>query len=87
MILRNVCRSRNRISGLINYFKHHEYQVSADATWDEDELQDVYKDMKILNKKKMEAPEDAYVGVEDGKFTIVKEVLGTTIKEKHLKLL
>lgn len=69
----------------VNYFKHHEYQVSADATWDEDELQDVYKDMKILNKKKMEAPEDAYVGVEDGKFTIVKEVLGTTIKEKTFK--
>ena len=69
----------------VNYFKHHEYQVSADATWDEDELQDVYKDMKILNKKKMEAPEDAYVGVEDGKFTIVKEVLGTTIKEKSFK--
>ena len=69
----------------VNYFKHHEYQVSADATWDEEELQDVYKDMKILNKKKMEAPEDAYVGVEDGKFTIVKEVLGTTIKEKTFK--
>ena len=34
----------------VNYFKHHEYQVSADATWDEEELQDVYKDMKILNK-------------------------------------
>ena len=33
----------------------------------------------------MEAPEDAYVGVEDGKFTIVKEVLGTTIKEKTFK--
>lgn len=69
----------------VNYFKHHEYQVSADATWNEDELKTVYKDMKILNKKKMEAPEDAYVGVEDGKFTIVKEVLGTTIKEKTFK--
>ena len=69
----------------VNYFKHHEYQVSADATWNEDELQDVYKNMDILNKKKMEAPEDAYVGVEDGKFTIVKEVLGTTIKEKTFK--
>ena len=65
-----------------NYFKHHEYQVSADVTWNEDQLQDVYKDMKILDSKYMVSPKDAYVGVEDGKFAIIDEVLGSTIKEK-----
>ena len=65
-----------------NYFKHHEYQVSADVTWDEDQLQDVYKDMKILDSKYMVSPKDAYVGVEDGKFAIIDEVLGSTMKEK-----
>ncbi len=78
-------KEQNPYIWFVNYFKRHEYRVSADATWNEDELQDVYKNMDILNKKKMEAPEDAYVGVEDGKFTIVKEVLGTTIKEKTFK--
>ncbi len=69
----------------VNYFEHHEYQVGADVTWDDALLNDVFDDMKILDKKEMTAPEDAYVGVKDGKFGIVDEVTGNTIKEKTFK--
>lgn len=75
-------KEQKPVAWISNYFKHHEYQVSADVTWDEDQLQDVYKDMKILDSKYMVAPKDAYVGVEDGKFAIIDEVLGSTIKKK-----
>ena len=67
---------------VVHYFEHHEYQVLADVTWNEDQLQDVYKDMKILDSKYMVSPKDAYVGVKDGKFAIIDEVLGSTLKEK-----
>lgn len=69
----------------VNYFEHHEYQVGADVTWNDTLLDDVFDDMKILDKKEMTAPKDAYVGVKDGKFGIVDEVTGNTIKEKTFK--
>ncbi|MGN0155275.1 MAG: L,D-transpeptidase family protein, partial [Lachnospiraceae bacterium] len=64
----------------INMFEHHDYEVGADASWDEAALSEILEGLKILDKKTMVKPKDAYVGVEDGKFTIVKEVLGSTLK-------
>lgn len=69
----------------VNMFGHHDYTVGADAVWDEKALDAQYDSMKILDKKLMVAPKDAYVGVEDGKFKIVKEVLGTTIDTAAFK--
>ena len=63
----------------VNMFKHYDFAVSADTSWDEDALEDIFSNMDSLKKKEMESPEDAYVGVEDGKFAIVKERLGNTI--------
>lgn len=69
----------------VNMMGHHDYEIGADASWDEAALSDIYDSMDILNKKMMTAPEDAYVGVEDGKFAIVKEILGTTINTNVFK--
>ncbi|MDD6072370.1 MAG: L,D-transpeptidase family protein [Clostridiales bacterium] len=63
----------------VNMFKHYDFAVSADTSWDEEALEDIFSNMDSLKKKNMQSPEDAYVGVEDGKFAIVKENLGTTI--------
>lgn len=69
----------------VNMMGHHDYEIGADASWDEDALSAVYDSMDILNKKMMTAPKDAYVGVEDGKFAIVKEIMGTTINASAFK--
>ena len=69
----------------MNMWKHHDYEIGADASWDEAALTDLYDSMDILEKKTMTAPKDAYVGIEDGKFAIVKEVMGTTIKVSAFK--
>jgi len=66
----------------VNMFNHHDYTVNASATWNEEKLTDIVSKLSILNEKKMVKPEDAYVGVEDGKFAIIKEVKGSTIKEE-----
>ena len=63
----------------MNLMNHHDYTIGAETTWNTEALEDVYDDMKMLDKKLMTAPKDAYIGVEDGKFAIVKEDLGTTI--------
>ncbi len=63
----------------VNMFSPHEFEIGADAKWEDSALSDIFNEMKMLDKKVMVAPKDAYVGVEDGKFTIVKEVLGSTI--------
>ena len=69
----------------MNMWKHHDYEIGADASWDEAALTDLYDSMDILEKKTMTAPKDAYVGIEDGKFAIVKEVMGTTIRVSAFK--
>mgnify|MGYP000802089861 CR=1 FL=1 len=69
----------------VNMWKHHDYEIGADASWDETALADLYDSMDILKKKLMTAPKDAYVGIEDGKFAIVKEIMGTTIKVSDFK--
>lgn len=69
----------------MNLTNHHDYVVDANATWNEDALESVYKDMKMLDKKLMIAPKDAYIGVEDGKFAIVKEDLGSTVIVDNFK--
>ena len=63
----------------VNMFSPHEFEIGADAKWEDSLLSDIFNEMKMLDKKVMVAPKDAYVGVKDGKFTIVKEVLGSTI--------
>lgn len=69
----------------VNMMGHHDYEIAADASWDEAALSDIYDSMDILNKNMMIAPEDAYVGIEDGKYAIIKEVLGTTINTSTFK--
>ena len=69
----------------VNCMKHHDFTVGADATWNQDKLNGIYEKMQILDKKLMIEPKDAYIGVEDGKFAIVKEVLGTTINTEQFK--
>ncbi len=63
----------------VNFMEHHDYTITAEATWDEKALETVYDEMKMLDKKLMTAPKDAYIGIQDGKFAIIKEELGTTI--------
>ncbi len=69
----------------MNLMNHHDYAIGANATWNEDALEKLYKDMKMLDKKFMTAPKDAYIGVEDGKFAIIKEEMGTTLLVDNFK--
>lgn len=69
----------------MNLMNHHDYTVGANATWNEDALESLYKDMKMLDKKLMTSPKDAYIGIEDGKFAVIKEDLGTTLNVDNFK--
>ncbi|MDE5863899.1 MAG: L,D-transpeptidase/peptidoglycan binding protein [Lachnospiraceae bacterium] len=69
----------------VNIMEHHDFEIGADASWNEALLDGEFDEMDILEKKEMVAPEDAYVGVENGRFTIVKEVMGNTLKEEEFK--
>ncbi|MDE6759114.1 MAG: L,D-transpeptidase family protein [Lachnospiraceae bacterium] len=76
----NACfKKQQAYLWFVNMFSPHEFEIGADAKWEDSALSDIFNEMKMLDKKVMVAPKDAYVGVEDGKFTIVKEVLGSTI--------
>ena len=70
---------------IVNMFKAYEFKVGADATWNQGWLDEFYDSLKMLDKMTMTTPKDAYVGVVDGKFEIVEEVLGTTIDVDKFK--
>jgi lipoprotein-anchoring transpeptidase ErfK/SrfK len=63
----------------VNMFQAYDFGIDADTAWNQEKLEDIYSDMDILKSSNMEKPQDAYVGVVDGKFAIVKEELGSTI--------
>ncbi|MDE6435066.1 MAG: L,D-transpeptidase family protein [Lachnospiraceae bacterium] len=69
----------------VKMFEHYDFTIGADSVYDEAALDDIYDSMDILKKNNMESPKDAYVGVVDGKFAIVKEVMGTTIIEEAFR--
>ncbi|MCM1180086.1 MAG: L,D-transpeptidase/peptidoglycan binding protein [Clostridium sp.] len=69
----------------VKLFEHYDFTIGADSVYDEAALAEVYASLDILKKGNMEKPEDAYVGVVDGKFAIVEEVMGTTIIEETFR--
>lgn len=69
----------------VNMFKKYEFKIGADVSWDAGKLKDFYDSCEILNKKNMKKPADAYVGVEDGKFAIIDEVVGSTLSMDKFK--
>ena len=69
----------------LNMFNHYDFEIGADAAWDEKQLEDKYASLDILNKDNMVKPKDAYVGVKEGEFVIVEEVLGTTLDVDKFK--
>ncbi len=71
----------------VNFMNHHEFTIGADASWNADALDKLYGDMKMLDKKLMTAPKDAYIGIQDGKFEIIAEELGTTVRVDDFKKL
>lgn len=76
----NKCyREQKAYFWFLNMMEHHEFSIEASANWDEEALESLFNDMKLLDKRMMTAPKDAYIGIEDGKFAIIKEDLGTTI--------
>ncbi len=75
----NCLRDQQVYLWFVNMMKHHEFTIAANANWDEKALESVFKDMKLLDKRLMTAPKDAYIGIENDKFSIIKEDLGTTI--------
>ncbi len=70
----------------MNFMNHHDFHIGADASWNADALNGLYKDMKMLDKKMMTTPKDAYIGILDGDFAIVPEEMGTTIKVDDFKM-
>ena len=66
----------------VNMFEIHDFKLDADATWNEDKLNDLLSSMDFLDEANMKSPEDAYIGVNDNKFEIIKEVLGSTINRE-----
>lgn len=81
----NCLKNQKAYMWFLEFTKHHDYTVSANATWNQEKLDDLYKDMQILDKELMVEPKDAYIGIEDGNFAIVKEELGTTINTEQFK--
>ncbi len=75
----NCLKKQEPYLWFVNMMHHHDYTIGADATWDADSLENLFGEMKMLDKKLMVAPVDAFIGVKDGKFAIVEENLGTTI--------
>jgi lipoprotein-anchoring transpeptidase ErfK/SrfK len=70
---------QNAYAWFVNMFQAYDFEIGADTAWNQEMLEDIYSDMDILKTSNMEKPQDAYVGVVDGKFVIVKEELGSTI--------
>ena len=75
----NLFKQQETYLWFVNMFEIHDFNLDADATWNDEKLNSVLSSMDFLNEKNMKAPEDAYIGVNDGKFEIIKEVLGSTI--------
>ena len=75
----NLFVQQNPSLWFVNMFNIHSFDIDADATWDEDELDKVLASMDFLDEKNMTAPEDAYIGINEDQFDIIEEVLGTTI--------
>lgn len=69
----------------VNMLNHHDYAIGADATYDNDALTAQINSMNLLNKTTMVTPRDAYVGVEDNKFVIIEEIMGSTLLEDKFK--
>ena len=67
----------------VNYFNIHEFNIDADGVWDQAKLDDVLSGMDFLDEKNMVEPQDAYIGIDDGRFSIIKEVMGSTINRKQ----
>lgn len=83
--LKHAIKKQEAYLWFINMFTHHDIEMAADASWDEAALEKQFSTMSILKKNNMKEPKDACIGVENGKLTIVKEVLGTTILESKFK--
>ncbi len=70
----NLFVQQNPSLWFVNMFNIHSFDIDADATWDEDELDKVLASMDFLDEKNMTAPEDAYIGINEDQFDIIEEV-------------
>ncbi len=75
----SVIRKQGAARWFINAFEPHAYEVHVNTSWDQNALDGILASLDILNEKKMKSPQDAHVGVEDGKFAIIAEKNGNTI--------
>ncbi|MDO5156338.1 MAG: L,D-transpeptidase family protein [Eubacteriales bacterium] len=83
--LSTCIKGQNPFLWFVNYFKKFDFLMDADAKWDEQLLNSKYDSWKFFEQSNMEKPENAYVGVEDGKFVIVKEKNGSTLYVNQAK--
>lgn len=65
--------------------KKKEYHTKYQVAYDEEKLEEFLAGQDCLQKKNMEAPEDAYVVVKDGKAEIIPETEGTLLDTDKMK--
>lgn len=65
--------------------KKKEYHTKYQVAYDEEKLEEFLAGQDCLQKKNMEAPEDAYVVVKDGKAEIISETEGTLLDTDKMK--
>lgn len=69
----------------VEIFNHQDFQIDADATWNQEKLEAIYKEMAILNSKDIVDPVDAYIGLDGNHFAIIDEVMGNRLEEDIFK--
>lgn len=81
----NCFKKQKAYLWFVNMFSSYDFEIGADAKWDEGLLSQSFDKMSFLKKDNMKASKDAYVDVVDGAFTIVKEDLGSTVHVDEAK--
>ncbi|MGN0438999.1 MAG: L,D-transpeptidase family protein [Lachnospiraceae bacterium] len=69
----------------VEIFNHQDFQIEADATWNQEKLDDIYKNMDILISEDIVDPVDAYIGLDGNHYAIIDEVMGNRLDEEIFK--
>lgn len=67
------------IMWFITIFKEHHLIANTTVKFDDVVLKKRLSDLDILDEKQMKKPINAYIGIQDNRLSIIKEVNGTTI--------
>ena len=85
--LEKIFREQNPLLWIRGWFGKLEYSVDVNTAFDKALLAKAVSAAPQMDKENMEAPQDAFLDYQDGKFLVAKEVEGTTLNTKKARKL